>query len=313
MDIVIINKNILSKKMNITYYHIAELLLAVKAPEKMDVRAILPSFHPFYAHDIERETAHISIELTFSPCPTLAEDAVLLTDESITWGENFRFYECADTYQAIIYVGSEENKWVMECSKDFQNSTIYLAIDDRNLISNLCTWYTMMAFGQAALAFDTILIHASVVQVDRFAYAFLGKSGTGKSTHSQLWLSAIKGALLLNDDNPAVRIRGEKVEVFGTPWSGKKKCYLARKAQLRAFVRLEQAPFNQFKEVLGMEAFLEVVPSCTSIRWNRELFHKMNDTLEAILKKVKVGRLKCLPNIRAAELSYIESSKSALD
>lgn len=299
--------------MTITYYHIAELLLAVKAPEKMDVTSILPSFHPFYAHDTGGETAHISIELTFSPCPMLAEDAVLLTDESITWGENFRFYECADTYQAIIYVGSEENKWVMECSKDFQKSTIYMPVADLTLISNLCTWYIMMAFGQAALAFNTILIHASVVQVDNFAYAFLGKSGTGKSTHSQLWLSAIHGAFLLNDDNPAVRIRGERVEVFGTPWSGKTKCYLARKAQLRAFVRLEQAPYNQFKEIKGIEAFLEVVPSCTSIRWNRELFHKMNDTLEEIVKKVKVGRLKCLPNIQAAELCYIESSKSSLD
>jgi hypothetical protein len=34
----------------------------------------------------------------------------------------------------------------------------------------------------------------------------LGKSGTGKSTHSRLWLDYVEGSELLNDDNPVVRI-----------------------------------------------------------------------------------------------------------
>ncbi|RZF61691.1 hypothetical protein [Sphingobacterium corticibacterium] len=63
----------------------------------------------------------------------------------------------------------------------------------------------MVTYGQAVLSFSTILLHASVIEQDGQGYAFLGKSGTGKSTHSRLWLLHIPNAALLNDDNPAIR------------------------------------------------------------------------------------------------------------
>ena len=54
----------------------------------------------------------------------------------------------------------------------------------------------------------------------------LGKSGTGKSTHSRLWLKYIPDTKLLNDDNPAVRIMDNNtIMIYGTPWSGKTPCY----------------------------------------------------------------------------------------
>ena len=39
---------------------------------------------------------------------------------------------------------------------------------------------------------------------------FQGKSGTGKSTHSGLWLKHIPGCELLNDDNPIVHFNRNK-------------------------------------------------------------------------------------------------------
>ena len=73
---------------------------------------------------------------------------------------------------------------------------------------------------------STLLFHSSVVMEKGYAYMFLGKSGTGKSTHSQQWLEAIKGAMLLNDDNPVVRAYpGGRIYVYGSPWSGKTHCY----------------------------------------------------------------------------------------
>ncbi len=53
------------------------------------------------------------------------------------------------------------------------------------------------------------------------AVMFLGESGTGKSTHSRMWLENIEGSTLLNDDAPAVRISADGTTAYGTPWSGK--------------------------------------------------------------------------------------------
>ena len=68
-----------------------------------------------------------------------------------------------------------------------------------------------IAFSQAALKYGCISIHSSAVVLGGRAFLFLGSSGTGKSTHSALWLKNFPGARLLNDDNPALRLEDGKV------------------------------------------------------------------------------------------------------
>jgi hypothetical protein len=154
------------------------------------------------------------------------------------------------------------------------------------------------------------LIHASVVEKDGNGYAFLGKSGTGKSTHSSLWLRYIEGTELLNDDNPAVRIEKDgNVSVYGAPWSGKTPCYRNRGVRLKALVRLEQATENRFTWKEGVAALITLLPSCSSMRWNSGLYAAMCNHLETIIGRVEVGYLECLPDREAALLCYEEVKK----
>ena len=53
---------------------------------------------------------------------------------------------------------------------------------------------------------DTCLIHASLVRQNGYGYAFIAKSGTGKSTQVSSWLRYIPNCDLMNDDSPAIRI-----------------------------------------------------------------------------------------------------------
>ncbi|MNT23946.1 hypothetical protein D3C72_1593930 [compost metagenome] len=148
------------------------------------------------------------------------------------------------------------------------------------------------------------MIHASVVNHEGNGIAFLGKSGTGKSTHSRLWLTHIPNTVLLNDDNPAVRKTAEGIFIYGTPWSGKTPCYKNERLPLKAFVRLGQAPTNTFTWQPGLKGFIAVLPSCTAIRWNKDLFSSMNTILEKIVAEIPVGYLQCLPDAAAAQLCY---------
>ncbi|WP_180268383.1 hypothetical protein [Sphingobacterium sp. 1.A.4] len=159
----------------------------------------------------------------------------------------------------------------------------------------------MMLYGQSAIWEGVILIHASLVALEGKAYAFLGKSGTGKSTHSSLWLKAFPNAELLNDDNPAIRINPDgKCFIYGTPWSGKTACYKSMKVELAGIVRLHQFKENGFERLEEMKAFLALLPSCTGIRWHSELFRRMNDIVEGIVNNVPIGFLRCLANVDAA-------------
>ena len=51
------------------------------------------------------------------------------------------------------------------------------------------------------LEWDTLLFHGSCISVDSKAYLFTAKSGTGKSTHTQLWKKWFgERAVFINDD-----------------------------------------------------------------------------------------------------------------
>ena len=82
--------------------------------------------------------------------------------------------------------------------------------------------YTGAAFYSGLLRFGGFLLHSSAVVVDGKAYLFTADSGTGKSTHTGLWMKVFgEKAAILNDDKPAIRIAKEGIFACGTPWSGK--------------------------------------------------------------------------------------------
>ena len=160
----------------------------------------------------------------------------------------------------------------------------------------------MLLFAFASAARQALEMHASVVMHGGRGFLFLGRSGTGKSTHSSLWLKYIKGTELLNDDNPVIRIVDGTVRVFGTPWSGKTPCYKAQDVPVGAIVRLHQAPENSIERLGTVQAYASVMASCSGFRPIRSLADAQHETLAAIATGVPCYELGCLPDEAAARL-----------
>jgi len=284
-----------------TRYRIAELLLEFNHPTSLPIEQLLQSFRDFKTGG-SAAAADIVIDISLESAPVSDDMGILRTDESIAWGDRFRFYEKGDTFITSIVNDKGNDSWYQFSSRNFERSTIYVPESTAEEQHGVITWMAMMIFGQASLLHDTIMIHASVVNHRGMGVAFLGKSGTGKSTHSRLWLKHIPDTVLLNDDNPAIRITEAGAFIYGTPWSGKTPCYKNERLPLKGFVRLQQGPSNVFEWQPGLKGFIAVLPSCTSIRWNKELFGRMNTLLEKVIAEVPVGHLKCLPDAEAATL-----------
>lgn len=161
-----------------------------------------------------------------------------------------------------------------------------------------------MAFGVASAAFSTVAIHSSVIVYKGKAVLFLGESGTGKSTHTQLWLKHIPVCKLLNDDSPMLRIVDGEPMCFGSPWSGKTPCFVNESYPVAAIVRLQQSPVNQITRLSKIEAFTALYPSCPpSFTTDSGLTDYVCNSLSAIIGKVPVYHLNCLPDSDAARLS----------
>lgn len=158
----------------------------------------------------------------------------------------------------------------------------------------------MLLFAFASARCDTLLMHASAVELDGRGYVFLGKSGTGKSTHSRLWIENIPGSRLLNDDNPVIRIVDGSPMIYGSPWSGKTPCYVDRGLPLAGVVRLRQAMQNRIDRLSGAAAYAALFPSCSRMPWHREMAAGVHGTLSALTAAVPVFTLECLPDRDAA-------------
>ncbi len=171
--------------------------------------------------------------------------------------------------------------------------------------------FLMMLFAFASMPSETLLFHASVTARNGKAYLFLGKSGTGKSTHSQLWLKHLPGSELVNDDNPAVGIRGDRVVVYGTPWSGKTPCYRNVQFPVGAFVRLHQEPENHMVRRSPVLAFADLLPSCSGVKWDTRLYRAQCDTVSELVRRVPVFYLGCLPDEAAARMCHAAVTGSA--
>ena len=76
-------------------------------------------------------------------------------------------------------------------------------------------------FYRKLLDYHGLMIHASCVVVDGYAYLFSGPCGMGKSTHAQKYLKTFPDAVIINDDKPALRKIDGRWYAYGTPWCGK--------------------------------------------------------------------------------------------
>ena len=163
----------------------------------------------------------------------------------------------------------------------------------------------MLMFTFSTANLGVLEMHSSVVVNDGKGYLFLGSSGTGKSTHSRLWIKFIPGSELLNDDNPILRLMPDgTARVFGSPWSGKTPCYKAKDAPVGAVVRLAQAPGNRITKLSVLQAYASLMSSASSFRPFRNLSDGWHRTMEGIAAKVPCYSLDCLPDEAAARLCY---------
>ncbi len=161
-----------------------------------------------------------------------------------------------------------------------------------------------VGYGLMTLTKDTLAIHSSCIVYKDKAVLFLGESGTGKSTHTRLWRECIEGAALLNDDSPMVRIEDGKAWVYGSAWSGKTPCYKDERYELKACVRLSQAPANVMKKLSVLQAYGAIHPSCPpEFAYDDALYDRVSQIIGRVLSAVPFYHLACLPDKEAACLS----------
>ena len=262
----------------------------------------MPSYRLFYEKDATDDAplfelfVHIAGECDV---PAPAEGRLLHTFDEPDIIQEF-YAEPQGGHSIRIYTHPRSLAAILHASEDWRQARaeIFGGNDTQSYaLGNV----VMMLYALTALDANALLLHASVIEHGGKGYIFQGKSGTGKSTHSRLWLKYIPDTALLNDDNPVVRLMPDgTVRVFGTPWSGKTPCYRNVKVPVGAIVKLSQAPQNSIKRLKGLDAYANIVGSVSSIRWSRKIMDEITSLMSQIAMTTPCFAMDCLPDSEAA-------------
>lgn len=288
---------------SINNYRIAEFNIRIVFEDNQCNNTLLiPSFEPFRVDALKGDLLfQLTIDDTLQPVPKESRKRIRAFD---TGNGDTIVDKCDDGgYQYIIKDINGASCSLMIANKDFSDCRCALNgnFNMRNFGLNNAL---MLIFAFAGARQQTLLIHASLVRNHGYGYAFIAKSGTGKSTHVSMWLRYIPGSDLMNDDNPIIRIIDGTPYIYGGPWSGKTPCYRNVKAPLGAITRIDRAPENSIEKLSPIDAFASFLPGCSSMKWDSEIYNAICDTITKVIETTGIYTLHCLPNEEAAQICY---------
>lgn len=160
-------------------------------------------------------------------------------------------------------------------------------------------------FYMKLLKHQGFMIHASAVEKEGKAYLFSAPSGTGKSTHAQLWRQTFKGEpiRIINDDKPAVCLQNGVFYACGTPFSGKTDKNENRKAPIQGLCMLHRGKTNKIQKITSGEALPLILPQ-TLFYGDEEETNLLLSFLDRFLQSVPVYKMECTMEEEAAKTAY---------
>ncbi len=285
------------------HFKVAQNTFVITAPDSLSVRdALMRRYGPFVSTVDETPVLEIDIKeeaLPESVVKSIYEpefDGIgLITPRASRLGDGSVAME-------FSHVSEEKPRLWMKMAPSMNRAEIVSAPKSPEEDIYFITHAIMIAYMLATIGNGTLLIHASAVKYDGKAYLFQGKSGTGKSTHSRLWVENIAGAELLNDDHPVIRFADDGTPmVYGSPWSGKTHCYRNERAQIGAFVRIVRGQENELRRLAPLSSYASLTASMFYLPFlseeQREIRHR---TIERLACEVPCCEMHCRPDADAA-------------
>ena len=276
-------------------------------PSEINSMDLLPSFAAFGCET--SDDGELLFSLTIDDALKPIRKCELIRKFDTGNGDTLVFRLNNGGYQFVIRNTENQDCCLLQANDDFSECSCALN-GSWTMRSFGLNDALMLVYAFAGSYRQTLLVHASCVVNNGWAYPFIAKSGTGKSTHSGLWLRHIEDVQLVNDDNPIIRIIDGKPILYGSPWSGKTPCYRQVNYPLGAITRIDRAMANSIERLDTVQAFASILPSCSSMKWDSVIFNNLCDTVTRIIETTPIYTLHCLPNKEAAQLCHKTISRT---
>lgn len=163
-----------------------------------------------------------------------------------------------------------------------------------------------MAYRQIAEAlphYKRVVTHGALISYNGKGYMFIAKSGTGKTTHINLWREFFPGTKVINGDKPIIASDNGKITAYGTPWSGKEMLQENTSVPLCGICLITRSKENSIKE-LEAERILESMLSQVYMPEKIESLNLTMKIIDDIIRCVPFYELSCNISREAAECAF---------
>lgn len=180
--------------------------------------------------------------------------------------------------------------------------------------------YEFMCFNEAGaqffswlLEYNGMMLHSAAIGWKGRAYLFSAPSGTGKSTHREMWqqLYGEDSVVAFNDDRPPIRFVDGCWYAYGAPWCGKTGTNKNVKFPLAGICFLQRGPENRIRKATPSEAISYLTGQTIHKQLNGQQAETLFRNMDSLIKTIPMFVLECTPTLEAAKLSSETMSKAA--
>ena len=154
---------------------------------------------------------------------------------------------------------------------------------------------------------DAFVLHSACFDVGGVGIAFAAHSGTGKTTHMNLWQKLLGDKMVVvNGDKPIVRFFEDEPETpyaYGTPWCGKEGLGCNMRTKLQHICFIERSETNYVEQMEKADA-IERIFNQVYKPSDPVAVMKTMQLIDRLLSCCKLWTIHCNMEDEAAKIAY---------
>lgn len=144
------------------------------------------------------------------------------------------------------------------------------------------------------------ILHSSAIDMNGQCVVFTAPSGTGKTTHANLWVEH-EGAEILNGDRTGIRCIDGTWIASGLPYDGSSRKFNPKMIPLKAIVVIRQGKENVIEPLRPAEAFRWILSETAIYYWEKESADIVLESIRNLVTEVPCYILHCRPDKEAVD------------
>lgn len=154
---------------------------------------------------------------------------------------------------------------------------------------------------------NALLLHSACFDVNGVGVAFAAHSGTGKTTHMNLWQKFLGERMtVVNGDKPIVRFFEDEPDTpyaYGTPWNGKERLGCNMRTPLKHICFIERSETNYVEKANKQDVIDRIF---NQVYMPKDPIAVMNtmQLIDRLLDSCSLWIIHCNMDISAAETAY---------